>query len=220
MISTPPIKIMKRGIIMGRQDVFNCAKSAISFYNAYLKTVCEEIGIARALSLHMKINKTMGIMQGKMIKKQSGTEEIDANAALSLAKSVPESFGISMEIVEENPKSVVFKVIRCPIYEAAQMVGMDEETIETLCLSGLVIFMDALIRQLNHNFSYRLQRFRSGPNDFCEEVIIKDQSFLLSENLINENRDTRCIHTTSRSLRSFPYLKHWTVESLSMRSLP
>ena len=146
----------------------------------------------------------MGSMQGEMIKEQSGVEEIDGNAALSLAISVPESFGISMEIVEENPKNVVFKVNRCPIYEAAQMVGMDEETIETLCLSGLVIFMDSLIKQLNRNFSYRLQRFRSGPNDFCEEVIGKDQPCLLSENLIDKNGDARFIHTTSRSLRSFP----------------
>jgi hypothetical protein len=172
MISTLPIK--KGGINMGMEDVFNGATSAMTFYDAYLKTVAEEIGMDRALSLHTKMFETMGTMQGKMIKEQSGTEEIDTKAAWSLAKSAPESLGISMEVLEESPRSVVFKVGKCPIYDAAQTMGVDAETIETLCRSGPVRFMDAMTKQLNPNFSYKLQRFRSGPDDFCEEVIVQD----------------------------------------------
>jgi hypothetical protein len=159
---------------LGMEDVFNGAKSAMTFYDAYLKTVAEEIGMDRAVSLHTKMFETMGAMQGTMIKEQAGTEEIDTKAALSLAKSVPESLGISMEVLEENPQSVVFKVSKCPIYEAAQMMGVDAETIETLCRSGPVRFMDAVTKQLNPNYSYQLQRFRSGADDFCEEVIVQD----------------------------------------------
>ena len=159
---------------MGMEDVFNGAKSSMTFYDAYLKTVAEEIGMDRALSLHTKMHETMGTMQGEMIKEQSGIEEIDTKTALSLAKSIPESLGISMEVVEESPKSVVFKVGKCPIYEAAQMMGMDEETIETLCRNGAIRFMDTVTKQLNPNFSYQLQRFRSGADDFCEEVIVQD----------------------------------------------
>jgi len=76
---------------MGMEDVFNGAKSAMTFYDAYLKTVAEEIGMDKALSLHTKMFETMGAMQGTMLKEQAGTEEIDTKAALSLAKSVPES---------------------------------------------------------------------------------------------------------------------------------
>jgi hypothetical protein len=159
---------------LGMEDVFNGAKSAMTFYDAYLKTVAEEIGMDRAVSLHTKMFETMGAMQGTMIKEQAGTEEIDTKAALSLAKSVPESLGISMEVVEESPQSVVFKVSKCPIYEAAQMMGVDAEAIEALCRSGPVRFMDAVTKQLNPNYSYQLQRFRSGADDFCEEVIVQD----------------------------------------------
>jgi hypothetical protein len=159
---------------MGMEDVFNGAKSAMTFYDAYLQTVAEEIGMDQAMSLHAKMFETMGAMQGKIIKEQAGTEEIDTKTALSLTKSAPESIGIRMEVLAESPQSVSFKVSKCPIYEAAQMMGVDTETIETLCRNGPVRFMDAMTKQLNPNFSYQLQRFRSGADDFCEEVIVQD----------------------------------------------
>jgi len=34
--------------------------------------------------------------------------------------------------------------------------------------------MDAVTKQLNPNYSYQLQRFRAGADDFCEEVIVQD----------------------------------------------
>ncbi len=79
-----------------------------------------------------------------------------------------------MEVLEESPQSVVFKVGKCPIYEAAQMMGVDAETIETLYRNGPVVFMDAMTKQLYTNFNYKLQRFRSGTDDFCEEAIVQD----------------------------------------------
>ena len=57
-----------------------------------------------------------------------------------------------MEVLEESPQSVSFKVTKCPIYEAAQMMGVDAETIENLCRSGPIRFMDAMTKQLNPNF--------------------------------------------------------------------
>jgi hypothetical protein len=172
MIST--LLIEKGGTNMGMEDVFNGAKSAMTFYGAYLNTVAEEIGMDRALSLHTKMFETMGTMQGEMAKEQSGAKKIDTKATFSLAKSAPESLGISMEVVEESPQSIAFKVGKCPIYESAQMMGMDAETIETLCRSGPLKFLDAMTKQLNPNLSYKLQKFRSGKDDFCEEVIVQD----------------------------------------------
>ena len=154
-------------------DVFNGAKSAMTFYDAYLKTVAEEIGKDQAISLHKMMFETMGEMQGKIIKEQAGNEEIDTKAALSLTKSAPESIGISMEVVDEDPQRISFKVSKCPIYEAAQMMGVDAKTIETLCRNGPVRFMDTMTKQLNPNFSYQLKRFRSGADDFCEEEIVQ-----------------------------------------------
>ena len=78
-----------------------------------------------------------------------------------------------MEVVDEDPQRISFKVSKCPIYEAAQMMGVDAKTIETLCRNGPVRFMDTMTKQLNPNFSYQLKRFRSGADDFCEEEIVQ-----------------------------------------------
>jgi hypothetical protein len=157
---------------MAIEDVFNGAKSAFTFYFAYLNTVAQEIGMERALALHTKMCEAMGAMQGKMMKEQAAIEEFDAKAAYSLTKSVPESIGISMEVVEESPQRVAFKTGRCPIYEAAQMVGLDAKTIEAICRAGALRFMDTAAKQLNPNLGHQLRKLRSAADDFCEEEIV------------------------------------------------
>ena len=74
--------------------------------------------------------------------------------------------------LEESPKRVVFKSGKCPIYEAAQMVGLDAKTIEAMCRAGSLKFMDTAAKQLNPNLNYQIRKFRSGPDDFCEEEIL------------------------------------------------
>ena len=86
---------------MASEDAFGGAKMAFTFYDAYLNTVAEEIGMERALSLHTKMCETMGAMQGKMMKEQTDIKEFDAKAAHLMIKSSAESIGISMEVLEE-----------------------------------------------------------------------------------------------------------------------
>jgi hypothetical protein len=157
---------------MAIEDVFNGARSAFTFYFAYLNTVAQEIGMERALALHTKMCEAMGAMQGKMMKEQAGIEEFDAKTAYSLTKSVPESIGISMEVLEESPQKVVIKTGKCPIYEAAQMLGLDAKTIETVCRAGALRFMDTAAKQLNPNLSHQLRKLRTAADDFCEEEIV------------------------------------------------
>jgi len=154
------------------EDTFNGAKTAFTMFNAYLNTVAQEIGMERALALQTKMCEAMGAAQGKMMKEQAGIEDPDAKAAYPLCRNVVESFGISPEVMEESPQRVVLKTGRCPIYEAAQMVGMDHETIEAMCRTSSLRFMDAVVKQLNPGLNYRLREFRSGPDGFCEEEIL------------------------------------------------
>jgi hypothetical protein len=49
---------------------------------------------------------------------------------------------------------------------------MDAKAIETNCGVGWVRLGDAVVKQLNPNLNLRLQKFRSAPDDFCEEAII------------------------------------------------
>ncbi|MFB0563935.1 MAG: L-2-amino-thiazoline-4-carboxylic acid hydrolase [Candidatus Lokiarchaeia archaeon] len=143
--------------------------TAFIFFDAYLNTVAEEIGMERALDLLTKMCETMGAIQGKMMKDQSDIKEFDAQTASSLLNSTPGSLGIIGEVIEESPQKAVSRGGRCPIYEAARIMGVDPET---LCRKGSMVFMDAVAKQLNPNLSYSCTKFRSSPDDFCEETVI------------------------------------------------
>jgi len=159
---------------MSMEDAFNAAKNAFTFYGAYLNTVAQEIGLERALALSTKMDETMGAMQGKMIKEQAGIEEVDAKAAYSLVKGVPESLGLAFEVLEESPTTVRFRCSQCSLYEGWQMAGLDDKTRETMCRTGSLRFMDAVVKQLSPRLSYQLSKYRSAPDDFCEEQIVLD----------------------------------------------
>ena len=158
---------------MAIEDTYNGAASAMTFMNAYIKTVAEEIGMDRAVGLLNKMCESMGAMQGKILKEKAGDEELDVAAAWSLVKRVPEGIGIGAEVIKENSEEIVVKMGRCPLYSAGQMLGMDNNTIETMCRNGPARLMDTITKALNPNLSYELRKFRSGEEDFCEEAIIQ-----------------------------------------------
>jgi len=157
---------------MAIEDTLSGARNAFVFYGAYLGTVAEEIGMERALALHTKMVETMGPMQGAMMKEQAGIKDFDIKAAYSLVKAVPESLGIATEILEETPTAVRFKCLQCSLYEGLQMSGLDEKTRETMCRDGSIRLMDIALKQLNPSLSYRLMKYRSGAEDFCEEGVV------------------------------------------------
>ena len=157
---------------MAIDDTFRGAKNAYIYYFAYLTTVAHEIGMERAIALQTKMCEERGAIDGKTIKEQADINEFDAIAAASLAENYVESIGISPEVIEESPKKVSFKALRCPLYEAAQTVGLGDEIIEALCSAGPVRNMDSMVKQLNPNLDYQLRKFRSSTNNFCEEVIV------------------------------------------------
>ena len=158
---------------MGNEDTFNGAVAAMAFLSAYENTVADELGQDRMLGMLTKMCEAMGSMQGTMMKSQSGNQEIDAKAAWSMVKSVPESLGIPLEVVKEGPNEVVTKLGRCPVYAAGEMLGVDPKAIETRCRRGSEKVMNAMTEQLNPNLRYELRKFRSSADDFCEEAIVK-----------------------------------------------
>src|SRR4030042_1225928 len=103
---------------MAIQDTFNGAKNAFAFYGAYLNTVAQELGMERALALHTRMLEGMGPTQGKAIREQAGDGEIDAKAAYSLAKAVPESLGLVFEVQEESPSRVRWRWRDCSAPDA------------------------------------------------------------------------------------------------------
>ena len=154
------------------EDTFRGAKNGYIYSYAYLTMVAEEIGMERAIALQTKMCEARGAIDGKTIKEQAGIEEFDAKAAASLAENYVESIGMRLEVIEESPQKVSFKVVRCPLYEAAQAVGLEDEIIQALCRAGPVRNMDSMVKQLNPNLNYQLRKFRSATDNFCEETIV------------------------------------------------
>jgi hypothetical protein len=153
------------------EDAFNAAKNVFSMYGAFFNNVSQEIGLEQALKLHTKTAEMMSVQMGQMTKEQMGIKELDAKTAAMLTKSVVSGFGITNVDTEEKPTSVLIKVHECPIYEGELAIGTDYETIEAKCRKSSLIFMDTFFKQLDPNASYQLKKFRSAPDDCCEEEI-------------------------------------------------
>jgi len=154
------------------EDTFRGAKNGYIYSYAYLTMVAEEIGMERAIALQTKMCEARGAIDGKTIKEQVEIKDFDAKAAASIAENYVGSIGMRLEVIEESPQKVSFKVARCPLYEAAQELKLDAETIEHLCRAGPVRNMDSMVKQLNPILDYELRKFRSSEENFCEEVIV------------------------------------------------
>lgn len=158
---------------MASEDIYNGAKTGLTFMHAYLNIVAQEFGMEKALALDTKTCQMLGVAQGQMIREQIGDQEIGTRKASEvLSNLIEEGFGISSEVDNESSKMITFKVGRCPVYEAAQTIGMDDEAIKAGCQAGAISFMDAVTKQLNPNLSYQLLKFRSSGDDFCEEAVV------------------------------------------------
>jgi hypothetical protein len=158
---------------MAGEDVYTGVKTVSILLNAYMSTVGQEIGKEKALSLFTRTCEGMGAMRGMMAKGQLANEQFDAEKAWSLLiKSLKESSGFTFEVVEESPRKVVVKNMRCPFYDAAHMLGMDAAAIETICRAGSIKMADSAVRQLNPKLNVRIHEFRSTPDGFCTEEIV------------------------------------------------
>ena len=156
---------------MTNEDAFNVAKNVFSMYGTFFNAVAQEIGVEQALNLHTKTCEMMGAHMGQTTKEQMGIKELDAKTAAMVNRSVVSGFGISNVDVEEKPTSVLIKTYECPVYEGNRAVGIDDENIEVMCRKGPIIFMETFYKQLDPNVSYQLKKFRSAPDDCCEEEI-------------------------------------------------
>jgi len=159
---------------MATTDTLRGATNAFTFVFAYINTVGQEIGMEKAIALDAEMCATMGAAQGQAIKAQAGLDEIDLATAAALSDaSIEESLGITSEVIEKSAHRIVSRVDRCPLYEAARMLGMDNESIEAMCRAGALRYMDTMVKQWNPNLSYRLREFRSSADGHCiEEVVL------------------------------------------------
>ena len=160
---------------MAHNDKLDGARNAFALHFTYVDSVAEEIGVDEAIALSEKVDEDMGSIRGQMIREQAGQMEFDAPSAASAAReSIKNDFGIVSNVIEESDRRVVMQCGRCPVYEAARMVGMDNDEVRTQCCGGAIGYMDSLVKQLNPRLRYRLKKFRSSADDHCEEEVVMD----------------------------------------------
>ncbi|MFX0020051.1 MAG: hypothetical protein ACFFAK_00095 [Promethearchaeota archaeon] len=96
-------------------------------------------------------------------------KEMSPKNASILASDAIKGFGIESEIFKETDEKISIKVGKCPVYEAAKMMGLDPEP---FCWRSAIPFMNSLVKELSPNLQYELEKFRTGQDDFCEESIV------------------------------------------------
>jgi hypothetical protein len=156
---------------MEKKEAFDAAALMMTMFNAYVRTVGQEIGSEQAANLVTRTFEAVGVQQARQMKAQAGVSEFDAQTAFSLLSHVPTTLGIQMDIVEQGPSKVVAKSSNCPIYEASKAMGMDDQQIEALCRGGPAKFMATAAKQLNPALDYQV-KLRSTPDGCCEEQIV------------------------------------------------
>ncbi len=161
------------GIAVKHTEKFTGAKNGMSMFFVYFGEVAKEVGVERALALNTRMFEAMGAAAGQAVREASGGADLDPVTAGELAGShIQDTMGFEQERVEASPELILCTCGRCPIYEAAQAVGMDGATIEAVCRTGSIPYMDAFMRQLNPRLSYRLTQFRSSAAEPCREEIV------------------------------------------------
>ena len=154
------------------EDVFNGAMAGLVFLDGFYNEVVEEIGEEKTLGLMDKMSISLGKMQGAMLKSQARRDkikDITPSIASSISSDAMAGMGIEIETLSETPEKATFNVKRCPVYEAAKMLGLDAEK---MCRHSSIPLMETLIKQLNPNLSYELEKYRTGSDDCCRESII------------------------------------------------
>lgn len=158
---------------MSTTDTFRGARSGLAFLFAYQNTVAREIGREQALDLNRRMVQAMGTAQGKQLREQLEVDEIPPELAASVVgRFLEQALGIRSDVIESSEEKAVIQPDRCPIYEAAQALGMDHAAIEILCRSGSIPYMDAMVKQLDPDLDYQLRRFRPSADATCTEAIV------------------------------------------------
>jgi hypothetical protein len=156
---------------MMREEVYQATKKVFGLYAAFFDLVAREIGMEKALALHVEAHERLGITAGKLLQEKLGKERPDIQRLGSILQESNLSIGIESELVGVTSTSIVFKNLRCPLYDGYRMGGLDDRTAETLCQRGAPAKLGSTLKYLNPDIKYSLSYYRMKSDEPCEEVI-------------------------------------------------
>lgn len=156
---------------MLREEVYQATKKIFGLYGAFFDLVAQQIGIEKALDLHIKAHERLGITAGKLLKDKLGKERPDLQELGNILRESNLGIGIESEVADMNPTSIVFSNLKCPLYDGYRLGGLDDKTAETLCQQGAPAKLGSTLMYLNPDIEYHLQYYRTKPDEPCKEVI-------------------------------------------------
>jgi hypothetical protein len=156
---------------MLREEVYQATKKIFGLYGAFFDLVAQQIGIEKALDLHIKAHERLGITAGKLFKDKLGKEVPDLQELGNILRESNLGIGIESEVADMNPTSIVFSNLKCPLYDGYRLGGLDDKTAETLCQQGAPAKLGSTLMYLNPDIKYHLQYYRTKPDEPCKEII-------------------------------------------------
>ena len=156
---------------MAQDEVFKVATKLFGQYGAFFKVVAQEVGMEKALDLHVKAHEDQGIASGKMLKETIDNEKADIQKISSILRESNLSIGIDSNLEQSNSTLALFKNFRCPMYDGYRAGWLDDETAEALCQKGAPAKLGTMLKQIDPNITYKLKSYRSKPDEACEEEI-------------------------------------------------
>ena len=156
---------------MLREEVYQATKKIFGLYGTFFDLVAQQIGIEKALDLHIKAHERLGITAGKLLKDKLGKERPDLQELGNILRESNLGIGIESEVADMNPTSIVFSNLKCPLYDGYRLGGLDDKTAETLCQQGAPAKLGSTLMYLNPDIKYHLQYYRTKPDEPCKEVI-------------------------------------------------
>jgi len=154
---------------MNGECAFNAAKLMSSKLAAYVIAVASRYGEQEAFDLLFSTFDQYGRRMGNTLKQQLEGKEAGVQDIYNVVAPMFMAQGFEPEKVEENAKTIIVKIPRCPLYEGCQEAGVPGEEF-CQCLARPL--MNAIVKAINPKAQHRFLKFRTSAEDYCIERLV------------------------------------------------
>jgi hypothetical protein len=155
------------------EPAYTATMNISGMMGGFFKSVAQGETKDKALRYLSSSLEDLGAMTGKMTKEQMGIETLDVATIKTIMDGMVETYGLASEFEAES-KRLRVNNYACPFYDGLKTAGFDDAAIEEFCRSGPATMVNSFFGQIDPTVEYKLQKFRSSPDDFCvEEFVVK-----------------------------------------------
>ena len=155
---------------MYNEDAFNATKNANYTYGQFFRAVADELGLDKAMKLHVEAIKLYGVDAERMLKESYG-RKLDLKTLAKFLDDTLKAGGWEFKMIEESPKSYLFRHTKCPECEGLFMAGLDAKTVEAHCRKS-VETVTPFLRKLVPGVKLGVRKW-NAPSSCEEELIIE-----------------------------------------------